>query len=66
MRLVLCSDGLHGVLSDEEIGDALRGRPAVDAAAEVLRAAANAGALDDVSVIVCELADGDGEGTSGR
>jgi len=49
--LLLCSDGLHGYVSDQTIQRILNGNPGLDAAAAALVAAANAaGGHDNVSV----------------
>lgn len=51
--LLLCSDGLHGVLSAEAIADCLKGDSAVQEKAEALiDAALERGAPDNVTVIV--------------
>ena len=47
--LLLCSDGLHGVLDDREIGDALR-ESGGHYAADLIAAAHSRGAPDNVSV----------------
>ena len=58
-RYLLCSDGLHDMLSDEQIGTELRRTPGAQAAARVLLHAANdAGGHDNVSVIVADCPSG--------
>jgi protein phosphatase len=55
-RVLLCSDGLSGMVSDEQIGDVLRRPDDVQAIAEALVAAALAnGGEDNVTVVVLEL-----------
>jgi protein phosphatase len=51
-RLLLCSDGLSDVLALEEIGALLDGD---DAADRLVRAALEAGARDNVSVVVADV-----------
>ena len=55
-RLLLCSDGLHIVLADEEIARILReSRDSVDGVCEILvRTANDRGAPDNVSVIIID------------
>jgi len=54
-RLVLCTDGLHGVLDDEAVLG-IAGAGAVQVAADALVAAANeAGGPDNVTVMVVEV-----------
>lgn len=50
---LLCTDGLHGMISDEDIGDALRSGGALEGTCKrLVRAALAAGGNDNVSVIV--------------
>ncbi|GAB4279875.1 MAG: protein phosphatase 2C domain-containing protein [Coriobacteriia bacterium] len=68
-RLLLCSDGLHGMIRDNEIEDILLRAPDAQAAVEALLSAAlDAGGLDNVTVIVVEIGETpqDAEGRSGR
>ena len=52
-RYLLCSDGLSGMVSDENIRDVMAREPDPDRAAESLVAAANAaGGLDNVTVVL--------------
>lgn len=54
-RLLLCSDGLSGVLSDEEIERTIRSEPSPQAACDRLVEAANAaGGPDNVTAILIE------------
>jgi PPM family protein phosphatase len=56
-RLMLCSDGCSGVLSDAEIARLL-GDGSVDfAAVELVRAALDAGSTDNVTVVAAEVVD---------
>ncbi len=57
-RLLLCSDGLHGMLSDEEIAAVLREEEDVDrAVSRLLRQALDAGGQDNVTVLLVEYRD---------
>jgi serine/threonine protein phosphatase PrpC len=54
-RILLCSDGLHGALNDDEIASILRGPGDVAHTAEALISAAlDAGGPDNVTVVVAE------------
>jgi serine/threonine protein phosphatase PrpC len=58
-RILLCSDGLHGLLADGGIATILSARPEPQGAAQSLIAAAKAaGGSDNVTAIVCDV---DGE-----
>lgn len=60
-RLLLCSDGLTGMLPDERIEAILREEPDPQAAVDLLVAEANAaGGVDNVTVVLVDLAP-DGE-----
>lgn len=50
--LVMCSDGLHDLLEDWEIGQVVAGREPDDAAAELVRMACDRGGHDNVTVAV--------------
>lgn len=55
LRLLLCSDGLHGVIGPEEIGpEACEGAPH-DVAARLVAQALEAGTRDNVSVLVLDV-----------
>ena len=57
-RYVLCSDGLSGMVTDEEIRDAVLANPDPEAACAALVALANAhGGEDNVTAIVVRIAD---------
>lgn len=58
-RFVICSDGLTGELTDDEITAVLLDHPDPQRAAEALvRAAVAAGGRDNVTVVVVDLTDG--------
>ena len=59
---ILCSDGLHGVVKEEEIKDVVEGMPIDAAADEFLRRALARGAPDNVTVIVARVEIDDGRG----
>lgn len=60
-RILFCSDGLSGLISDDEIRDLLADSP-VDEAAEKLAAAANeAGGHDNITVVIGEVVEQDDE-----
>lgn len=60
-RYLLCSDGLHGEITDAEIASALRRFDDAGAAAdELVRLALHAGGRDNVTVIVVDVV-GDGD-----
>jgi protein phosphatase len=50
--ILLCSDGLHGVLSDATLADVVSEHSAQDAADQLMRYALSAPARDNVSVII--------------
>jgi serine/threonine protein phosphatase PrpC len=55
-RFLLCSDGVHGALSDETIADALRERSAPDDTARALiKAALEAGSADNCTALVLDV-----------
>ena len=55
-RFLLCSDGVHGVLTDESIGEALRERSAPDDTARALVAAAlDSGSADNCTALVLDV-----------
>ncbi len=55
-RFLLCSDGVHGVLTDDSIGEALRERSAPEVAARALVAAAlDAGSADNCTALVLDV-----------
>lgn len=53
--LVLCSDGLHNVLADAELGELVRGRSAADACRALVAAANALGTPDNVTAAVARL-----------
>ena len=55
-RLLLCSDGLNGMLTDEQILEISQKCPSpVDACKEMVQAAKNAGGLDNITAIIIEM-----------
>ena len=55
-RFLLCSDGIHGVLSAETIADILRERPASEDSARALVAAAlDSGSTDNCTALVLDV-----------
>jgi PPM family protein phosphatase len=63
---LLCSDGLTGMISDDEVASILRGSPGLDeAAGELVRAANQSGGKDNITVVLFRLADGDLGGAAG-
>jgi serine/threonine protein phosphatase PrpC len=66
---LLCSDGLTGMVSDEEVGSVLRQSSSLEEAAEALvRAANQSGGKDNITVVLFRLEDdesaGDGDAPS--
>jgi PPM family protein phosphatase len=56
---LLCSDGLTGMISDEEVESILRGAGGLDEAAKALiRAANQSGGRDNITVVLFRLGDG--------
>ena len=59
---VLCSDGLTGMISDDELATIVRAAPSLESAAEALvRAANQSGGKDNITVVLFRLED-DGSG----
>ena len=54
--LVLVTDGVSGVLSGEQIGEVVRGRRSAVAARELVERALGAGASDNVTAVVVQVA----------
>lgn len=55
-RYLLCSDGLTGELSDDDVRDVLAsGEPAQETAERLVRAAVDAGGRDNVTVVVVDV-----------
>ncbi|HEX2161919.1 MAG TPA: Stp1/IreP family PP2C-type Ser/Thr phosphatase [Thermoleophilaceae bacterium] len=62
---VLCSDGLTGMISDDELATLVRAAPSLESAAEALvRAANQSGGKDNITVVLFRLED-DGSGPAG-
>src|SRR5260370_12004380 len=60
-RILLCSDGLTGMVSEDELETVLRDEPNPTAAARRLVAAANeAGGIDNITVVVIDVVDDEG------
>lgn len=54
-RLLLCSDGLHGLVPDEEIARVLSAAPDINSATrDLIHAALAAGGPDNVTVVVAD------------
>src|SRR3954464_6979212 len=59
---MLCSDGLTGMISDDEVSSILRGNDSLEAAAEELIKAANqSGGKDNIPVVMFRLGDDGGD-----
>jgi PPM family protein phosphatase len=57
---LICSDGLTGMISDEELGSILRSAETLDEAADSLvRAANQSGGKDNITVVLFRLGNGD-------
>jgi protein phosphatase len=55
-RLLLCSDGLHGYVAEETIGDALRSERSLESCAhQLIEASKQAGAPDNVTVVLIDF-----------
>ena len=59
-RVILCSDGIHGVLTDNEIADLMSasGRPLDELCQAVIQEANARGGPDNATAVVIEVADG--------
>ncbi len=62
-RLLLCSDGLTGVVGDRRIADLMGVGAPSDVVSSLIEAALSAGGLDNITVVVLEAAEADEEGT---
>ncbi len=51
--VVLCSDGLHGLLTDDDIAHVVRSYPSAEAAERLVDLSNERGGTDNISVIVC-------------
>jgi protein phosphatase len=57
-RLLLCTDGLHGELSDERISEILgMGQPAKETLERMLQEALDKGGRDNITALLMELSD---------
>ena len=54
-RILLCSDGLHGLVNDSAIAAMLGGRSLRSTARELVRSAKRAGGTDNITVIVAQM-----------
>jgi protein phosphatase len=64
-RYLLCSDGLHGMLPDDDLQRILARAPDVDTAVAWLVDAANqAGGTDNITALLMRVLESDGEGTA--
>ncbi len=54
-RFLLCSDGLHGYLEDDELDSLMSGQPS-EVAARLVKLANGRGGRDNITVIVCDVA----------
>lgn len=64
-RWLLCSDGVSDYLDDEEIGLALlRNRTPAAASKALVRLALDAGSRDNVTAVVCDVAEGAADATA--
>jgi protein phosphatase len=55
--VVLCSDGLHGLLTDEDIAHIVRSYPSAEATERLVGLSNERGGTDNISVIVCGFVD---------
>jgi protein phosphatase len=55
--VVLCSDGLHGLVMDDDIAQVVRTYPSAEAAERLVGLSNERGGTDNISVIVCGFAD---------
>jgi protein phosphatase len=56
--VVVCSDGLYGLLSDDDIARVVRSCGAAEAAERLIQLSNDRGGTDNISVIVCGFVDG--------
>jgi protein phosphatase len=65
-RLILCSDGLTTMITEEQVAAIAAATPEPqDAADRLIRAANRAGGIDNITVLVLDVVAGGGEGGSG-
>jgi protein phosphatase len=55
--VVLCSDGLYGLLTDDDIAHVVRNYPSAEATERLIKLSNERGGTDNISVIVCGFAD---------
>jgi serine/threonine protein phosphatase PrpC len=56
--VVLCSDGLHGLVTDDDIAQIVRRHPVAEAAERLVGLSNERGGTDNISVIVCGFVSG--------
>ena len=56
-QLLLCSDGLTDLVSEESIAKILSGHEQQSACDKLVQSALDAGGNDNITVVVCELSD---------
>ena len=54
-RILLCSDGLHGLVNDSAIASILSGESLKGAAGELVESAKRAGGTDNITVVVAQI-----------
>ena len=54
-RILLCSDGLHGLVGDAAIQMIMNGKSLAAVARELVRAANHAGGIDNITVVVAQM-----------
>ncbi|RNL75341.1 PP2C family protein-serine/threonine phosphatase [Nocardioides marmorisolisilvae] len=60
-RVLFCSDGCSGSLSTEQMAALMAGEPLEDVCARLVRSALDAGSSDNVTVLVAEVTEGEGD-----
>jgi PPM family protein phosphatase len=56
-EVVLVSDGVHGVIDDDQLESLVHGRPLADAVDDVIAAARDAGGPDNITIVVVRVVD---------
>ncbi|MGI9017531.1 MAG: PP2C family protein-serine/threonine phosphatase [Euzebya sp.] len=57
-EIILVSDGVHGVITDQQLDQLIHGRPLAQAVDDVISAAREAGGPDNITIIVVRVTDG--------
>ena len=65
-KVLLCSDGLHSVVGDSEIGEELKSRDAEAACHKLISLANDKGGPDNITVVVAEVGQQDSASTTQR